>query len=143
MRVREAKGPWQALRDELVPVNADGRSLWLLAEDMDALVATKIEPDIVRLLPNFDSYLLAHKNKDHIVHKDYYKQIYRSAGWIAPVILTNGYAVGTWSYRRKSNRIQIELAPFEPLESNVWSTAKAEAEDLGRFLNTECEVMLA
>ena len=50
-------------RDELVPVNADGRSLWLLAEDMDALVATKIEPDIVRLLPNFDSYLLAHKTK--------------------------------------------------------------------------------
>ena len=143
LRVREAKGPWQALKDELVPVNADGRSLWLLAEDMDALVATKIEPDIVRLLPNFDSYLLAHKNKDHIVHKDYYKQIYRSAGWIAPVILTNGYAVGTWSYRRKSNRIQIELAPFEPLESNVWSMVKAEAEDLGRFLNTECEVMLA
>jgi hypothetical protein len=143
LRAREAKGPWQALRGELVPVNVDGRNLWLLSEDVDALKATKTEPNIVRLLPNFDSYLLAHRNKDHIVYRDYYKQIYRSAGWIAPVILANGEAIGTWSCRRKRNRIQIELTSFKPLAPGVCNMAKAEAKDLGRFLNTECEVLLA
>ncbi len=43
----------------------------------------------------------------------------------------------------KSNRIQITLAPFEPLASNAWNMAKAEAENLGRFLNTELEVLHA
>jgi len=143
LRVREVQGPWQALENELVSINVDGRYLWLLSEDVDALKATKTEPNIVRLLPNFDSYLLAHKDKDHIVHKDYYKQIYRSAGWIAPVILVDGQAIGIWSYQWKSNRIQITLAPFEPLASNAWNIAKAEAENLGRFLNTELEVLHA
>jgi len=141
LRAGEARRPWQALRNELVRVNVDGRNLWLLSEDTDTLKAMKTESNVVCLLPNFDSYLLAHKDKDHIVHSDYYKQIYRSAGWITPVVLENGEAIGTWSFRRKRNLLQVELTSFKPLAPSVLNMAKAEAKDLGRFLNTECEVL--
>lgn len=61
-------------------VDVDGRSLWLLSEDVDEFMKAETISDVVRLLPNFDSYLLAHRDKDHIVRKDRYKEIYRSAG---------------------------------------------------------------
>ena len=141
LRAREADGAWKALRDELVAINVDGRSLYLLSEDVDEFMERETGLNIVRLLPNFDSYLLAHKDKTHLVCEDYYKEIYRSAGWIGPAILYEGRAVGTWSYRRKGGRIQVELVPFEPLLPDVRSMAEEEAHNLGRFLDMECDIL--
>jgi hypothetical protein len=141
LRAREADIAWKALEDELIAVSVDGKGLWLLTEDVDGLMKVETGSNVVRLLLNFDSYLLAHKDKGHIVSEDYYKEIYRSAGWIAPVMLCEGRAVGTWSYKRKGGRIRVELAPFEPLLPDVRSMAAEEAHNLGRFLNMECDVL--
>lgn len=141
LRASDAAGAWKALEDELVAVEADGRDLWLFSEDVDDFIRAATGSNVVRLLPNFDSYLLAHKDKTHIVCAGYYKEIYRSAGWIAPVMLYGGRAIGTWSYRRTGGRIQVELAPFEPLLPDVRSMAEEEACNLGRFLNMECDIL--
>ncbi|MDD4338001.1 MAG: winged helix DNA-binding domain-containing protein [Firmicutes bacterium] len=141
LRAREADIAWKALEDELVAVSVDGGSLWLLSGDVAEFMRAETGSNVVRLLPNFDSYLLAHRDKTHLVCKAYYKEIYRRAGWIAPVILYEGRAVGTWSYRRKGGRIQVELAPFEPLLPDVRRMAEEEAHNLGRFLNMECDVL--
>ena len=119
----------------------DGRSLYLLSEDVDEFMERDTGRNVARLLPNFDSYLLAHKDKTHLVCEDYYKEIFRSAGWIAPVMLYEGCVVGTWSYRRKGGRIQVELVPFEPLLPDVRGMTEEEAHNLGRFLNMECDIL--
>ncbi len=48
-----------------------------------------------------------------------------------------GKAIGTWSYQRKGDSIEVELAPFESLAPEVLDTAKIKAKDLGRFLDKE------
>ncbi len=44
-----------------------------------------------------------------------------------------GKAIGTWSYQRKGDSIEVELAPFEPLAPEVLDMARIKAKDLGRF----------
>ena len=39
-----------------------------------------------------DPYLLAHRDKDHLLSAEHYKRVYRNQGWISPVVLIDGSA---------------------------------------------------
>jgi inner membrane transporter RhtA len=78
---------WTACLPETVEV--EGRKVWAMAGDLAAL--REAEPaDKVRLVPNFDSYLLGHRDRTAVVPRAHAARIYRSAGWVWATVLKQG-----------------------------------------------------
>jgi len=125
----------------MVEVDVEGQQQWLLLRDLKQLAATHAPDDHVRLLPNFDSYMLGHAEKDHLLDQRWYKRVYRDAGWISPVVLLNGRAIGVWSSRRKGKSLSVLIQPFSKLSRAVRNRIEEEAASLGEFLGLPAEVI--
>lgn len=135
--VADAKGIFERLRDEFAPVAIDGRMASIIRRDARELRSARLTSPVVRLLPNFDSYLLGHDRKDHLVDAAHYKRVYRKAGWLSPVVLVNGQVAGVWDYERKGRRLAVRIEAFRPLPRDVRDCVSEEANDVGRFLQAD------
>jgi hypothetical protein len=110
----KVKAWFDALRDELVEVDVEGRRSLLLASDLDSLRRQKPNEE-VRLLPAFDQYVLAvARDVEPLVPPEHRKDVFRTAGWVSPTIVRGGAVVGTWSSRDGA----IDVGPWdEPSEA--------------------------
>ena len=129
----EARAAWDAA-GELAEVRVGGDRAWLVRADLPALRNAAFDGPAVRLLAAFDSYLLAHAEKEHLVESRYYKRVYRNQGWISPVVLVRGAVEATWEHAVAGDRLEITIHPFGTLPRDVRQGIEAEAGYLARFL---------
>jgi hypothetical protein len=134
MTLREARQIWARQQADLAPVNVDGWTAEVLREDLDELAQAEFERPTIRLLPYFDSFLLGHKQREHIVAIEHRPQVYRAQGWIAPVVLVDGRAIAVWKHAREGDRLRVKVAKFGSISPRVAAAIREEARDLGRFL---------
>ncbi len=139
----DVRRAWLGLQADLVEVETDGRVGFALRADVGKLLRGRLTRPVVRLLPNFDVFLLGHRDKGHLVDSSHYKRVYRKAGWIYPSVLVNGRIEGTWSLGREGRRVLAHVAMFTPPSQAVREGVASEAEDIGRFLGTPCDLALA
>jgi len=66
--------------------------------------------------------------------------VYRDQGWLSPVVLVDGRAIGVWSHRKKGERLEITVEPFAAIPAAIRSRIEDEAGDLGRFLEGAADV---
>jgi hypothetical protein len=85
-----------ALGDRLAAVEVGGEPAFVLAEDLDDLLAT--EPSrTVRLLGGFDQWVLGPGTDDpHVIAPARRTAVSRQSGWIAPIVVAGGVVAGTW-----------------------------------------------
>jgi len=140
LSMKEAKAIWEMLQEELVEVSIENEKAFLLRDDHDQLTNSSPDGQVLRLLPHFDPYLLAHADKNHLVDSSHYKRVYRNQGWISPVILLDGKVIGVWSYTRGAKRWALEIEAFEKFSKMIHAKIEAEALSLGNFLETEWEI---
>ncbi len=140
MAAGEAASIRNQFGDEVIEVSVEGRPGLTLREDLAAIKATAEDHATVRLLPSFDAYLLGHRDKSHLVDKEHYKLVYRKAGWLSPVVLSGGRAIGIWSQEHRGRRLRLKVELFEKIASVASDQIEAEAKDLGRFLGTDSEL---
>jgi hypothetical protein len=136
MTLTEARAIWARQQADFAPVNVQGWEAEVLQEDLKELARARFEHPLVRLLPYFDSYLLGHKEREHLVALTHRANIYRPQGWIAPVVLVDGRAVAVWEHARAGNRLVVEVTKFGSISRRITSGIRDEARDLGRFLET-------
>ena len=134
LAVSRAKQVWSRLADQLEPVALQGETAWILRRDLSALERSRLRSPTVRLLPYFDSFLMGHKGRDHLVDAAHYRRIYRPAGWVYPAVLRNGRVAGEWSYERANARLHVTVRPYAPLDAGTKDRVEAEADDVARFL---------
>lgn len=104
---------WVAIADELIQLNVGEETLFLLRKDQEALETAHFnEGNTIHLIPHFDCYLLAHRQKDTYLAPGNYKKVYKKAGWIAPSILHRGQVIGTWRYNRMGSGVKFERSYF-------------------------------
>jgi hypothetical protein len=85
------------LGDRLAEVEVDGEILYVRAEDVDDLAATR-PSKAVRLLPGFDSWVLGPGTEDvHVLAPKRRVAVSRQSGWISPVVVAGGRVSGTWT----------------------------------------------
>jgi hypothetical protein len=137
MTVREARAIWGRAESELVPVEVEGVEASTLLADVDELSRARVERPHVRLLPYFDSYLLGHADRRHLVSDEHRRQVSRAQGWIAPVVLVDGRVLGVWRHTHKRGRLAVEVTPLGRLTRRVVAGVHTEAEELQRFLGAE------
>jgi hypothetical protein len=138
--MQEVKPLRALLESELVEMPGETKNCFLLREDVEVLNSSPQVRGSIRLLPNFDSYLLAHREKDHLLSAKHYKRVYRNQGWISPVVLIDGAVVGVWSYKPQGKRLSIEIEPFGKLSKVERAGIEREAEGLAGFFESELEI---
>jgi hypothetical protein len=135
------------LEPELAEIPGDKKSCFMLREDVGVL--NRVMKDgpggttSIRLLPSFDSYLLAHREKDHLLSAKHYKRVYRNQGWISPVVLIDGAVAGVWSYKPQNKRLLVGIEPFGKLSKAERAGIKREAERLALFFESDLNLQLA
>ena len=130
----EAGRRLRELGDELEEVDVDGERGWMLAADAGAAAAA--EPGgVVRLLPGFDQYVVtAPRAAEAVLPARFRARVYRSLGWLSPVLLVDGRMAGVWSHQKQGDELLVEIDAFVAPAAVVREQAEAEAARLAAFL---------
>jgi len=131
------------LEPDLAEIPGDKKNFLLLREDVEVLYNSPVAKDSIHLLPLFDSYLLAHQEKDHLLSAKHYKRVYRNQGWISPVVLINGVIAGVWSHKLQGNRLLLTIEPFGKLSKKERAGIEREAESLALYYDATLEMKFA
>jgi hypothetical protein len=83
-----------------------------------------------RLLPMWDSVLLAHFDRGRVIPPDHRRLVARSNGDVLPTLLVDGYVAGVW----RPVEGGIEATAFQRLPEEAWTGLAAEAQALLAFL---------
>ena len=137
MTLREAGSIWARAEDELARVDVEGEQGSMLRASRRELSRARVESPHVRLLPYFDSYLLGHRDRRHLVSDEHRHRVSRSQGWIAPVVLVDGRVAAVWKHARGRGVLEVEVTPLERLARPVVAAIRTEAEELRRFLGAD------
>jgi hypothetical protein len=124
--VREVKEHWP---EDVVPVEVDGETLDVLADDLDALVDPPVA-DAARLLGPFDLFLQG-RDRELVVpgaaaRKDLWRTLGRPGG-----VLVGHEVVGTWRPRSKGKKLQVAVTLWDG--STMPAGVEEEAERLAAF----------
>ena len=131
---RQLHAWFAALEDRLAEVEVDGERRYVLADDLDELVATS-PSSAVRLLSGFDQYVLGPGTGDgHVVPSARRAAVSRQSGWISPVVVRGGVVRGTWELGDDDARIawfrESGRAPQKLLRAEVERIAAIVGRDL-------------
>jgi hypothetical protein len=88
----------------------------------------------VRMLGNFDTYLLGWKDRGFSVDDQHALHVKEGGGgWIRPVVVEDGVVIGGWRSRRRGGRLEIELNLPEPDLERLRPKIDGEIADISRF----------
>ena len=119
-----------AMRDELIEFKHGRRTLYDLPDAPRPDAGVPAPP---RLLPEFDSLLLAHKDRTRVIADDHRRALQTKNLRVKAVFLVDGTGAGSWSMARKGDKATLTLAPFAPLQRKVADELVAEAEAMLAF----------
>ena len=126
-----------ALGDEAVEVDVEGKRLRMLAADAEEAAAISPQRSAL-LVPGFDQWVVgAARGEAALLDPAQKARVYRQAGWISAALLVNGRIEGVWRHERKGKRLTVELEPFGKLPAWARRGAEQEAERLRDFLGGE------
>jgi uncharacterized protein YcaQ len=95
----------------------------------------------VRLLGNFDTYLLGWKDRGFSVAGEHATHVKEGGGgWIRPVILEDGIVVGGWRSTRKAGRLEVTLNLPKAERKRLGDEIDAEVADIARFEGIEATI---
>lgn len=123
---------------DLVEVRVAKRRAWLL-EDEEPVRPTPT----VRLLPEYDVYVMGFRERDEFVPPAVREQI-RAHGKgryegpsATPFLLVDGVCAGVWRRRKTTKRIELAVEPARELTAAERAGVETEAERIGAFLGLE------
>jgi hypothetical protein len=68
------------------------------------------------------------------------ERVYRSQGWLSPVLLAGGRMLGTWRQEARGKRLGVTIEPFTKLPAAVRRQAATEAERLAAWTGTTLDL---
>ena len=137
----EARQTWARLQAEFVRVDVEGWAAEVLRKDLTKLAKAEFEGPLIRLLPYFDTFILGHREREHLVAKVFQPNVYRPQGWIAPVVLVNGRVRAVWEHRREGNHLTVKVTKFGPISRRITAGIREEAQKLGPFLDAPAVIV--
>ncbi|WP_448319037.1 winged helix DNA-binding domain-containing protein [Streptomyces sp. CO7] len=127
------------IKQALHELDADGRVVRVPGPDRaplfdlpEATVPDEDTPAPPRLLPMWDSTLLAHAGPGRLMPVEYRPLVVRRNGDVLPCLLVDGQVAGVWRAREGA----LELTAFRAFDAAAWEGLVEEAEGLLGLLAT-------
>lgn len=139
MKAAEAQALFEALGDEVEEIEVDGRSAFVLAGDRSFPAASSQ----LRLLPEYDVYVMGFRERDQLVPEPVRELIARHGRgrYEGPagvrLVLVDGTAAGLWERRKRGRRIELQVRLVRRPAKARLAELECEAERVGAFLGLE------
>ncbi len=131
LTVKDAQAGIEAARSKLHQERLDGRVYW----SGTAPGAAAVRGCTALLLPNYDEYLIAYKDRGAVVDSARAANIVaRSNGAFPHHLVIDGRLAGSWTRTLKGNSVLIEVAPYKPLTPAQSRAVMSAADCFGEFL---------
>jgi len=134
LTVADARAGLEAVERVLASDTMDGRTYWFPPS-----VRTPNGTRPSYLLPLFDEYLIAYRDRSAAVGVSRWTRTAARDPFSAPIVV-NGQVVGGWKRRQNGSRIGIGLTPFGPLRKRDVSAISAAARAYAAFLDIDVEL---
>jgi hypothetical protein len=124
---------------DLDAVDVEGHRAFVLAGDTEF----PNESDVVRLLPEYDVYVMGFREREHLVPEPVSAQVaaHGRGRYEGPAgvrfLLIDGVATGLWERKKRGKRIELTVAPVRKLKRTERAELEAEAQHIGAFLGLE------
>ena len=128
--LRGLKETVEGMADELAAFKHGRRTLFDLPDAPRPEPETPAPP---RLLPEFDSVLLAHQDRTRVIADEHRKALATKNLRVAATFTVDGVVAGSWVVERKGKAATLTLSAFGRLRKADKDALAAEAEALARF----------
>ncbi|MCL4296624.1 MAG: winged helix DNA-binding domain-containing protein [Anaerolineae bacterium] len=135
LTMADARAGLEMAKPHLVQEVSDGQTYWLPSSSLPANTTSPT----VHLLPAFDEYTVAYKDRRAILDPAYPPQA--KIDILNPAIAVNGKIVGTWKRTIKKDTVVLTLSPFTALTEAEDQAIAGAAQQYSAFL--ELPVVLA
>jgi hypothetical protein len=105
-----------------------------LAHPTDVVGDAKQARASVHLLPPFDEYTVAYKDRSPIVDAGFAKRVNAGGGILNAVLVVDGRVAGTWKRSFRGDAVEVTVSPFRRLSSREESEVEREASRYAKFL---------
>ena len=129
LTMRDARTGIEMSKQTLAEEAVDGLSYWQAPSSADA---GRGRASRAYLLPNYDEYLIAHKDRGWVVESP--PPVARGAVEHPHHVIVDGTLRGSWKRTLGIKSAGVDVRPFRPLNREDASAVTAEAERYGRFL---------
>jgi len=130
---------FESLGAELEEIDVEGHRAYVLAGDTDVPDAAPS----VRLLPEYDVYVMGFREREHLVGEAVKQQLaagprgrYEGPAGV-PFLTSGGLTAGLWERKRRGKRIELRVSPAHVLTRVQRHELELEAERIGAFVGLE------
>jgi hypothetical protein len=100
----------------------------------DSFASVSLNADTVHLLPAFDEYIIAYRDRSASLVYEHHKKAVSDNGIFRPIIVINGIVKGVWKRTIKKDTALIELSLFHPLNKKEIKGIEKAGEKYGKYL---------
>ena len=135
----DARALFDSVANELEVVDVEGHDAFVLAGDAD-FPAPEAS---VRLLPEYDVYVMGFRERDQLVPDETRRQVaaHGRGKYEGPAgvrfLMIEGIAAGLWERKKRGKRMELQVTPSRKLTSAERAGIDTEAERIGAFLALE------
>jgi hypothetical protein len=122
----------------LDPVEIAGETHWLASGGAQMLKSV----DQTLLLPAFDEYVLAYRNRSAVLDPEYNARVITKNGLFNPVVVQHGKVTATWKRTIKKSHVELEFFPFRKFTSKNIESLEPTVEAYGKFLEKPVKISL-
>jgi len=141
----EARALFESFGDELEEVDVEGHRAYVLAGD----TASPVARPSLRLLPEYDVYIMGFRERDQLVPEAVREQIaaHRRGRYEGPagvrLVVVDGVAAGVWERKKRGKRIELRVTPAQRLTRPQRAELDEEAARIGEFTGLEPNLVVA
>lgn len=102
--------------------------------DPEQLINNNNEPPEIALLPAFDEFIIAYKERSAVINLENHGRAVSANGIFRPVLVYEGQVVGLWNKTIKKDTLQIAFDWFLKPNKSVQKKFENSANDYAKFL---------
>lgn len=122
-----------SISDRLASEKCGGKTYWFFPSKE---IKSK---SICALLPTYDEFGVAYKDRNPIIHKTDVKRV---GGFFTSGIMHNGQITGVWRRELEKENVDIDIKPFAPYSAAQKKALTSTIKDYSKFLQRKAEFKL-